>query len=291
MGLRRVTRQQPRVTVDPHGAVGHPVGHPKHDVSRTVDQDGRPEDLHPEVRDGHTSLSVAPEQGDVGRTRSGVPGVEPGQPGRVAHGPGLRPPGVPVAEDAESELLGGPRRRGLRDRRRTAGPVCSQAAGRRHDDHPAHSPSTRTASAARRRTGTAPAWPSGRPSRRRRPQVASARGYPRTRDFARACPARAPPARARGLPRGLGDPARAARRGRRRRHRDGAAPRAPPGLHLRQAHHADERPWIPAVPRSSTSTAAARSPSTGRVSWSATRSSGCPTTYASSTTCVGSRRR
>ena len=43
--------------------------------------------------------------------------------------------------------------------------------------------------------------------------------------------------------------------------------------------------------RSSTSTAAARSPSTGPASWSATRSSGCPTTCWSWTTCAASRRR
>ena len=43
--------------------------------------------------------------------------------------------------------------------------------------------------------------------------------------------------------------------------------------------------------RSSTSTAAARSPSTGPASWSATRSSGCPSTSSSSTTCAASRRR
>ena len=43
--------------------------------------------------------------------------------------------------------------------------------------------------------------------------------------------------------------------------------------------------------RSSTSTAAARSPSTDPASWSATRSSRCPTTCSSSTTSAAWRRR
>ena len=45
------------------------------------------------------------------------------------------------------------------------------------------------------------------------------------------------------------------------------------------------------APRSSTSTAAARSPGTARASWSATRSSRCPTRSTSSPTSAGSRRR
>ena len=52
-----------------------------------------------------------------------------------------------------------------------------------------------------------------------------------------------------------------------------------------------ERPLDRAAPRSSTSTAAARSPCTAPASSSATRSCGCPTTSTSSTTSAGSRRR
>ena len=51
-----------------------------------------------------------------------------------------------------------------------------------------------------------------------------------------------------------------------------------------------ERPLDPVAPRSSTSTAGARSPSTVPASWSATRSCGSPTTSRSSTTYAGSRR-
>ena len=68
----------------------------------------------------------------------------------------------------------------------------------------------------------------------------------------------------------------AAGRGRRpAAHRPAA--RAPAGLHRRQAHRRPTSgPPIPAARRSSTSTAAARSPSTARASWSATRSCALP---------------
>ena len=89
---------------------------------------------------------------------------------------------------------------------------------------------------------------------------------------------RRPRTRCRRLPRRLGAAAPgpcAGRGGRPAAHRPAA--RAPAGLHRRQAHRRPtSAPPTPAARRSSTSTAAARSPSTGRASWSATRSSALP---------------
>ena len=83
----------------------------------------------------------------------------------------------------------------------------------------------------------------------------------------------------RRLPRRLGPAARGARRRRRRR----AAGTVlllehPPVFTAGKRTDPHERPADPAARRSSTSTAAARSPSTAPASWSATRSCGCPTT-------------
>ena len=96
--------------------------------------------------------------------------------------------------------------------------------------------------------------------------------------------------RADRLPAGLGSAAHAARRGGRRARRTPCCCWSTPAS-TPPASAPSRASGRPTARRWSTSTAAARSPGTGRVSWSATRSSGCPSRSASSTTSAGWRRR
>ena len=252
----------------PPAVAGHrvdeDVGDQQDEPSLGLAQHPRGEHLGAHARHPQPAVAVAAQHRPVRGAGARAGDVQVGERRTVGARVGPRAARVP-ARGARGRRTARPRRAST-----AAGPGSDPRRRQRHDRDTAHQAQHRRHDDERMRGPMGPACADPAARVGRHPQV------PWTRDVG--LPDRGPRPRRRRLPRGLGAAATGARPGRGRRpaaHRPAA--RAPAGVHRRQAHRRPTSgPRIPAARRSSTSTAAARSPSTARASWSATRSCALP---------------